>query len=391
MPLTDSKLRVLKPTDEVQVIPDGFGLHFSITPANKRSWKVRYSIDGKRSWITIGQYPAMGLQEARQERDRINKLVAEGVNPGQKKRLDKATRITIRGNTFRVIADEWLEVQKKRWKSEWTYTQAKSNLEKNAYPLIGNLPINEIASAHILAILQKMEARGAETYAINLRQLISTIFQYAVVTLRAESDPAAILKGVVKRPDINHSRPMGQADIGEYLIKLRAYGGNRTTVIACHLILYTFLRTKELRGGEWSEIDLDKALWTVPAERMKMRRTHLVPLSRQCVALLTELKGITGAGTFLFPNMRNPKTCMSSTTVNRALEYMGYATGEWTGHDFRATASTRLNEAGYNPDVIERQMAHVHANAVRRAYNHAQWLEERARMMQEWSDWVEGC
>jgi len=391
MPLTDSKLRVLKPTDEVQVIPDGFGLHFSITPANKRSWKVRYSIDGKRSWITIGQYPAMGLQEARQERDRINKLVAEGVNPGQKKRLDKATRITIRGNTFRVIADEWLEVQKKRWKSEWTYTQAKSNLENNAYPLIGNLPINEIASAHILAILQKMEARGAETYAINLRQLISTIFQYAVVTLRAESDPAAILKGVVKRPDINHSRPMEPAEIGEYLVKLRAYGGNRTTVIACHLILHTFLRTKELRGGEWSEIDLDKALWTVPAERMKMRRTHLVPLSRQCVALLTELKGITGAGTFLFPNMRNPKTCMSSTTVNRALEYMGYATGEWTGHDFRATASTRLNEAGYNPDVIERQMAHVHANAVRRAYNHAQWLEERAKMMQEWSDWVEGC
>lgn len=391
MPLTDTKLKALKPTDEVQVIPDGFGLHFSITPANKRSWKVRYSIDGKRSWITIGQYPIMGLQEARQERDRINKLVAEGINPGQKKRLDKAARITERGNTFKVIADEWLEGQKKRWKSEWTYTQAKSNLEKNAYPLIGNLPINEIASAHILAILQKMEARGAETYAINLRQLISTIFQYAVVTLRAESDPAAILKGVVKRPDINHSRPMGQADIGEYLIKLRAYGGHRTTVIALHLILHTFLRTKELRGGEWSEIDLDKALWTVPAERMKMRRTHLIPLSRQCVALLTELKGITGAGTFLFPNMRNPKTCMSSTTVNRALEYMGYATGEWTGHDFRATASTRLNEAGYNPDVIERQMAHVHANAVRRAYNHAQWLEERARMMQEWSDWVEGC
>ena len=390
MPLTDTKIRALKPTTETQVIPDGFGLHLAISPANKRSWKIRYSIDGKRSWITIGQYPVMGLQEARKERDRINKQVSDGIDPGQQKRIEKATRIRDRGNTFQTIAEEWLESQEAHW-TPYYYRQTTSCLEQNAFPIIGEMPIRNVTAAHVLNVLKKMEERGAHTYAIMLRQWISSVFRYAVATLRAEYDPAAPLKGAIKRPPVQHSRALTQDEIADLKSKINAYGGHRTTVIALRMILLTFVRTVELRMAEWSEIDLEAALWTIPAERMKMRRKHLVPLSSTLIPLLEELKTISGNGKYLFPNMRNPKTCMSGTTINRAIEYMGYQSGFFTGHDFRATASTWLNEMGFRADVIERQLAHVEKNAVRKAYNHAEWLPERRDLMQKWADWLEKC
>ena len=234
-----------------------------------------------------------------------------------------------------------------------------------------------------------MEERGATTYALQLRQWLSAIFRYAVVTLRAESDPAAPVQGAITRGKINHAKPMDAETIGDLKTRLDEYGGNRTTVIAIRLMLYLFVRTSELRNAEWGEFDLVKCEWLIPDERMKKRCALWVPLPAQAIELIKELAAITSAGRFLFPNNRDPKKSMSATTINRALEHMGYASGQWTGHDFRATASTLLNEKGYRHDAIERQLAHVDANATRRAYNHAEYAEERRVMLQEWADWID--
>jgi integrase len=213
--------------------------------------------------------------------------------------------------------------------------------------------------------------------------------RYAVVTLGADHDPATALKGAVHRPKINHSRPMSREQIGQFKFRLSTYGGNRTTVIALQMLLHTFVRTVELRQAEWTEFNEEPGIWIIPAHRMKMRRPHIVPLSRQVQALVGELRAITGAGRWLFPNFRRPAHVMSATTINRALEYMGYPSGVWTGHDFCATASTCLHEMGYRPEVIERQLAHVEKSKTKAAYNHAEYLPERRAMMQSWSDWIE--
>jgi integrase len=246
-----------------------------------------------------------------------------------------------------------------------------------------------VTAAHLLEILQEMEKRGAETYAMQLRQWCSAIFRHAVVTLRADGDPAAALKGALSRPQVNHSKPMTPEQIGDFKARLSAYGGNRTTVIAMRLMLYTFVRTVELRKAQWIEFDTETAEWKIPAERMKMRRVHVVLLPRQASSLLAELQNITGSCKWLFPNFRRPDDVMSATTINRALEHMGYASGLWTGHDFRATASTRLHEMGYRSEWIERQLAHVEGNKTKAAYNHAEYLTERKEMLQAWADWID--
>lgn len=390
MPLTDSKIRSIKASDRLQRHVDGHGLYLEITPGGKRSWKYRYEFNGKETRITIGPYPQIGLADARKERERIRALVVLGLNPAQEKKTDKIKRRIESDNTFRSIACEWLMKQESHW-TPYYFKQASNCLEQNAFPSIGDLPIRMVTPAHILDILRRMEDRGAHTYAIMLRQWISSVFRHAVVTLRAEIDPAAPLKGAIRRPPVEHSRALTREEIAEFKSKVDAYGGNRTTVIALEMILLTFVRTVELRMAEWSEFDLEKKLWTIPAARMKKRKIHLVPMSDSVVSLITELSTITGANRYLFPNMRDPKKCMSGTTINRAIEYMGYESGFFTGHDFRATASTWLNEMGFRADVIERQLAHVEKNQVRKAYNHAQYLPERQDMMQKWADWLEGC
>jgi len=245
--------------------------------------------------------------------------------------------------------------------------------------------MRSITAAHLLEIIRRVEKRGSETVAILLRQWCSTIFRYAVATLRAETDPAAALKGAIHRPKVKHSQPLAHRDIPEFMKALSSYGGYRTTAIAVHLLLLTFVRTVELRAAEWDEFDLDAAQWRIPANRMKMREQHIVPLSTQAVELLRELQKLTGGQTWLFPNYRRPKTCMPTTTVNRALDRMGYG-GRFSAHGFRATASTMLNEMSYRPDVIERQLAHKPRDQVRASYNQAEYLAERKEMMQTWAN-----
>jgi integrase len=234
-----------------------------------------------------------------------------------------------------------------------------------------------------------VEGRGAKTVALLLRQWSSTIFRYAVATLRADSDPAAALKGAITRLKTKHRKPLTRADLPRFIKALDSYGGYRTTVIALRLMLLTFVRTVELRAAHWAEIDLDRAEWRIPAGRMKMRELHIVPLSRQAVELLLELRSLTGGRSFLFPNCRRPNSCMTATSLNRALERMGFngkGSMGFSAHGFRSTASTILNELGYRPDVIERQLAHSERNKVRASYNQAEYLAERRAMMQEWAD-----
>jgi integrase len=249
-----------------------------------------------------------------------------------------------------------------------------------------------VTAAHLLEIMRRIEDRGAETVALLVRQWSSAIFRYAVSTLRADSDPAVALKGAVQRPPVEHATPLTREDLIKFVNSVDQYGGYRTTVIALRLMLLTIVRTKELRLAEWSEFHLDRAEWRVPAVRMKMKDPHIVQLSRQAVELLRELNTHTGGRGFLFPNYRNPKTCMSATTLNRALERMGFNGPDTIGfsaHGFRSTASTMLNEMGFRSEIIELQLAHTDRNKVRASYNHAKHLDERRDMMQQWADVTE--
>jgi integrase len=383
MPLTDTQIRNARPQDKPIQLVDGFGLYLEVRPTGARHWRMRYRLDGKESRISIGQYPLMSLKDARAERERIRALLAEGISPIEEKRAEKAIRRKQARDTFEQIAREWLDRRAGKW-TPYYQKGVLSCLEQNAFPAIGSLPIRRVTSAHILSILQAMEERGVHTYAIQLRQWISAIFRHAIVTLRADVDPAAPLKGAIDRPVIQHARCLSREEIDAFREAVDAYKGNRTTVLALKLLLYTFVRTIEARTARWE--DIQGGLWVIPAGRMKMRRTHSVPLSKQARAVIDELRTITGSNQWLFPGTRDPTTHMSGTTVNRALEYMGVAA---TGHDFRATASTWLNEMGFRLDVIERQLAHVEANQTRRAYNHALYLDERRDMMQKWADWVD--
>jgi integrase len=389
--LTDTKIRNAKPTDKPYSLQDGSGLFLQVRPSGAKFWRYRYWLTPDKDGLyTIGEYPAVSLSEARRERERARELVKQGINPTHEKKTEKLRQAVSRANTFEAVTREWLEIKAAKV-VPYTLKQMTSAFEQNVFPKIGRLPIRSVTAAHLLDILQTMEKRGAASYAIQLRQWCSAVFRRAVVTLRADGDPAAALAGALHRPKINHSKPMSKDEIGDFLARLRNYGGNRTTVLSLRLILYLFVRTVELRKAAWLEFDLaaTAAEWRIPGERMKMRRIHVVPLPRQAIEILEELRRITGAGTWLFPNFRRPDDVMSATTINRALENMGYNSGLWTGHDFRATASTQLYEMGYRTEWIERQLAHVEENKTKAAYNHAEYLTERRQMLQSWADWID--
>jgi len=286
------------------------------------------------------------------------------------------------------VAGEYIEERLDK-RAEKYHDQHRRSFEGNVYPFIGRLPMREITAAHILDIMQRMDGRGAFAYALQVRRWISAVFCYAVVTLLADADPAAAVKGAVERAAINHSQPMSREQLGAYLAAVDRYKGFRVTVIALRLLPMLFTRTIELRAARWPEFDLDQAVWLVPPERVKKRRVHLVPLSRQAVALLRELRKITG-GDLLFPGLKDPSMPLSATTLNRAMEYMGIK--GWHCHDFRATANTHLEEMNlWRTRVIDMQMARKDKNKTRAAYNHAEYLEKRRKMMQSWADWVEEC
>ncbi len=388
--LTDTKIRNAKPGDKPIKLPDSNGLYLEVRPTGAKLWRYRYRIAGKENVFAVGEYPAIGLAEARAIRADARELVKQGIHPAHDRKACMAAQVAENANTFKAVAVEWAEQRKKKW-TPYYARQVDRFLNTDVYPYIGTLPIRNVTAAHLLEIVKRIEKRGAETVALVVRQWCSAIFRYAVATLRADHDPAATLKGAIHRPKVEHHKPLSREQVATFVKALDDYGGYRTTVIALRLMLLTFVRTVELRAAQWAEIDLDRAEWRIPAERMKMREPHFVPLSHQAVELLRELNTYTGGRDFLFPNYRSPRACMTPTTLNRALERMGFNGKDSIGfsaHGFRATASTILNEMGFRPDVIERQLAHKERNKVRAAYNQAEYLEERRAMMQQWADYL---
>ena len=392
MPLTDAKIRNTKPGEKPIRLNDGGWLYLEIRPSGTKLWRFRYRIAGKENIYAIGEYPQVGLADARSAREEARELVKQGIHPAHHRKAQDLITVRENANTFEAVTREWIAQKKPGW-TAYYLRQVERFMESDVFPHIGALPMRSVTAAHLLEIIKRVEGRGAETVALLVRQWCSAVFRYAVATLRADADPAAALRGAITRPKVEHRKPLTRAQITAFLTALDGFSGFRTTTLALRLALVTFVRTVELRAAEWSEIDFDRAEWRIPAERMKMREPHLVPLSTQALALLRELHKLTGNQRWLFPNYRRPETCMTATTLNRALERMGFNGKDSIGfsaHGFRATASTILNEAGYRADVIERQLAHKERNTVRASYNQAEYLAERRDMMQQWADLVDG-
>lgn len=389
--LTDTEIRKAKPrkSGKPQKIADQGGLYIEIRPSGSKLWRYRYRIDGKEYIFVLGEYPEITLEKAREGHKGARQLVKQGMHPIHARDANKAEQIAKNKTTFKSVALEWIEQGKAGGWSGYYLRQVEQSLKNDVYPAIGGLPIRSISPAQLLEILKRVEKRGAVTVALNIRGWFSQIFRFAVSTLRADSDPAAALRGAIKRGKVEHSKPLSKSELPKLVAKIDEFGGYQQTKIALRLLMHTFLRTGELRQAKWDEVDLAGRTWVIPAERMKMREKHIVPLSDQAVALLNELHELTGNGVHLFPNNRKPKTCMSNTTINRCLERMGYA-GQFSGHGFRATASTMLNEMAYKTDLIERQLAHKERNKVRASYNQAEYIEERTEMMQHWSNYLDG-
>jgi integrase len=392
MALTDMRVRGAKPHDKAYKLADGGGMYLLVNPDGARYWRLDYRFAGKRRTLALGVYPVVTLADARMQRDEARRLLTLGNDPALAKRTAKrAAEITGR-DTFEAIGREWLNNQRHKFSSKYG-ALLLTRLEADIFPQIGKRTIGEIEAPELLDALKTIEKRGAIETARRMRQLCGQIFRYAIATGRAKRDPSADLRGALKSP----GRPRGHKamplrEVPSFLKSVRSYDGDPRTRIALRLMLLTFTRTTELRASRWVEFEnLDgiEPLWRIPAERMKRKLEHLVPLSAQAFSLLRELRALPGSGSspFLFPS-RSREGFMSNNTMLYALYRLGYH-GRATIHGFRALASTALNEMGFRPDVIERQLAHEEQNAVRAAYNRAEYLIERREMMNRWASYLE--
>lgn len=384
---SDTYFRNQKPGDKPAKYTDSNGLFLLVQPNGTRLWRYRYRIAGKENVCALGDYSTMKLQAAREARDAARRLVKEGIHPAQHRKASRLVTTADSANTFEAVAREWISQRQQDW-SDYYSKQVINTLEADVFPSIGGMPIRKVSAAHLLSIVKKVEGRPAPTVAILIRQWASAIFCYAVATLRADQNPAAALKGSVNRPKTKHKQPLLQSEIPLLLSRVDASKATPTVKIALRLLMYTFVRPGELRGAYWSEFDLGKAQWRIPGARMKMGDDHVVPLSTQAVVLLDELRSLGGSRATLFSNTRDPTRVMSNTTLNRLIERLGFA-GTFSSHGFRATASTYLNEVGFKPDAIERQLAHQERSKTRRTYNQATYLAERTTMMQHWADYLD--
>lgn len=387
MPLSDAKVRNAKPLTKPYKISDGEGMFLLVAPSGSKYWRLKYNFAGKEKLLALGVYPEVGLGEARERRAQARKTLAAGNDPSAVKREAKRLTILNSENTFESVAREWHEQQRHKWVTRYS-TCVLNRLESYIFTKIGSRPIADIGAQELLSALRVVEKNGALDLAQRIMQSCGQIFMYAIATGRAGRNPVPDLRGALKTPVTKHHSYLKADDLKEYLPKLENYDGAPETKLALKMLLLTFVRTTELRAAEWAEIDFDKAEWRISATRMKMKELHIVPLSDQAVAVLRELQNRTGNRKYLFPNEHNPVSFMSENTMLFALYRMGYHS-RTTGHGFRSTASTILNEHGFHADVIERQLAHTERNQVRAAYNHAQYLPERRKMMQWWADYLE--
>ncbi|ENC4064340.1 tyrosine-type recombinase/integrase, partial [Escherichia coli] len=386
MPLNDMQIRRAKPEAKAYTLGDGQGLSLLVEPNGSKSWRFRYRYAGKPKMISLGVYPTITLAEARARRDEARKIVAEGKNPSEVRKEQKLALRIQSENAFEKIAREWHQMKSAKWSAGYASDIIEA-FQNDIFPYVGTRPVGEIKPLELLNVLRKIEKRGALEKMRKVRQRCSEVFRYAIATGRAEFNPAADLSSALEVHKSNHFPFLKSDEIPDFLRALDSYAGSRLVQIATKLLMVTGVRTIELRAALWQEFDLDNAIWEIPAERMKMRRPHLVPLSTQVLGFLNELKSMTGNYRYVFPGRNDPNKPMSEASVNQLIKRIGYA-GKLTGHGFRHTLSTILHENGFNTAWIEMQLAHVDKNTIRGVYNHAQYIEDRKKMMQWYSDFI---
>lgn len=386
MKLNARQVDAAKPREKAYKLADGAGLYLEVVPSGSRYWRMKYRFNGKEKRMAFGVYPAVSLAQARALRDEAKKKLTEGIDPSFAKKEEKLVRDVQLNNTFQAVALEWHGTKVSRW-SEGYASDIIEAFNKDIFPYIGKLPVNDIKPLVLLNVLRRMESRGATEKAKKVRQRCSEVFRYAIVTGRAEYNPAADLTSAMSGHESKHYPFLTVEELPDFFKALAGYTGSPLVVLAARLLILTGVRTGELRGAFWSEFDLEKAVWEIPAERMKMKRPHLVPLSTQALEIVQQLKVISGQYPLVFPGRNDPRKTMSEASMNQVFKRIGY-TGKVTGHGFRHTMSTILHEEGFNTAWIETQLAHVDKNAIRGTYNHALYLEGRREMMQWYADCI---
>jgi integrase len=386
MPLTNLKVDKAKPKEKQYKLADERGMYLLIHPKGGKWWRLDYRFQGKRKTLSLGTVPDVSLKEARRKRDEARSILEDGADPSYYRASAKA----FGEDSFEAVAREWFE----KFRGQWAQSHAVKilgRLEKDLLPWVGSRPIDAIEPPELLRVIRRVENRGALETAHRIQQIAGRVFRYGVATGRCNRDPTADLKGALPPNRSNHFATITDPkEIGELLRAIDGYQGSLITRCALQLAPLVFVRPGELRHAEWTEIHTDEATWRIPATKMKMRRDHIVPLSDQAIHILEEIKPLTGNGRYVFPSVLTTGRPMSDNTINSALRRLGYSKDEMTGHGFRSMASTVLNENSWTPDAIERQLAHVEGNSIRAAYNYAEHLEERRRMMQWWADYLDG-
>lgn len=388
--LTANAVKHAKPREKAYKLSDRDGLYLLVKPTGIRYWRMNYRFNGQQRTLSFGRWPEILLGDAREMLLEARRQLAKGLDPLEQAKLEKIAKSIAATNTFGAVAKEWLEKIEKEGLAAITLKKARWLLAQT-YPALGKRPITEITAHELLLVLKKVEASKRYDTANRIRSTCSQVFRYAIATARAERDICADLRGALVTPRTNHRAAITTpTEVGGLLRAIEDYDGNELTRIALRLLPHLFVRPGELRWAEWSEFDLDKAVWTIPDYKMKMRRPHAVPLSKQALAIIGEIEHDASFSSFLFPSLRALDRPMSDNTINAALRRLGFSKDQMTGHGFRAMAATLLNEMGtWNPDAIERQLAHADGNSIRRAYARGQYWDERVRMMQHWSDYLD--
>jgi len=390
MALTEVAIRNAKPKDKPYKMGDSGGLFLQVTPAGGKLWRLKFRVAGKEKLLSLGGWPAVSLATARKERDKAREALATGADPARDKQQAKHRAKVSAANTFGEVAQEFIDKRKREGLSTSTADKSEYYIKRMG-PVIAKMPISEIAASDLLAVLRRIETKGNYETARRVLQLSGRVFRYAVATAKLASDPSRDLRGALTAPQPKHYGAIIEPKrAGELLRAINGYDGLGLTKLAMQLSANVFVRPGELRHAEWSEIDLDAGVWIIPAGKMKMRRPHQVPLSRQSIEILREAREVSGPNGYVFPSVRARSRPMSENTINAGLRRLGFAGDEMTAHGFRAMASTLLNESGkWSPDAIERALAHGDDDRVRAAYHRGAHWKERVEMAQWWSDYLD--
>lgn len=389
---TVTQCQSAKPKEKSYKLTDGGGLYLEVLPTGKKHWRLQYSFQGKRPRISLGPFPSVSLLAARAEREKQKQLLRDGMNPIVERRAEKLRRQIKTKNTFEAVATEWHSVKSSNWSAGYK-SDTLARLKRDVLPAIGSMPLVDIELPHVLAIMRTIENRRSYDIARRNLQMIGRVFRYGMATGRCTADPSYRLWEALRPTQKTHHAALDWTELPGFIQCLRTNKARLypQTLIATELLMLTFVRTKELIGAIWEEVDLENARWLIPGERMKRAKEHIVPLSKQAIELFEEARKWSGGSRYIFPHQFHSDRHMSNCTILRAIGRMGYK-GRMTGHGFRALAMSTIKEQlGYRHEVIDRQLAHVPANKVDRAYDRAQFLDDRKRMMQDWADYIDEC